>query len=407
MKQISQPLPDLTPSALAHRIESDAEALQIARDLAQSFVQGARERDKTRCLPTAEVEQSSQSGLWAINVPGEYGGADVTAGTIAEVTATLAAADGSLGQIPQNHFYMVEALRLDAGAEQKAFFFERVLTGERIGNALSEIGGKHATQYVTTALPDVDGFVLNGRKYYSTGVLFAHWIAAVANNADGKRVIVLIPRDAPGVTIIDDWNGFGQRTSASGSTTFDGVKVTPFFLVEHFRAFERPTAMGAFAQIIHAAIDLGLARGAYRDMLAFIREKARAFGDSGVDHGYEEPYIIAAVGDLRVRLTAAEALVERAGEFLEKARRAPDKQACEEASIAVAEARIATTEASLSISNKLFELGGSSSTNLDLGLDRHWRDARTHTLHDPVRWKLHAVGNYWLNGIAPPRRGTI
>jgi SfnB family sulfur acquisition oxidoreductase len=302
---------------------------------------------------------------------------------------------------------MVEALSLDAGDEQKAFFFDRILAGERIGNALSEIGGKHATQHVTTALPDGDGFVLNGRKYYSTGVLFAHWIAAVANNADGKRVIVLVPHDAPGVTIADDWNGFGQRTTASGTTTFDGVKVKPFALVEHFRAFERPTVMGAFAQIIHAAVDLGLARGAYRDMLGFVREKARAFGDSGVDHGYEEPYIIAAVGDLRVRLTAAEALVERAGEFLEKARRAPDKQACEEASIAVAEARIVTTEASLLISSKLFELGGSSSTSLDLGLDRHWRDARTHTLHDPVRWKFHAVGNYWLNGIAPPRRGTI
>jgi alkylation response protein AidB-like acyl-CoA dehydrogenase len=108
-----------------------------------------------------------------------------------------------------------------------------------------------------------------------------------------------------------------------------------------------------------------------------------------------------------VRLTAAEALVERAAEILDRARADAQEKSCEEASIAVAEARVATTEASLLITAKLFELGGSSSTSADLDLDRYWRDARTHTLHDPVRWKYHAIGNYWLNGVAPPRRGTI
>jgi alkylation response protein AidB-like acyl-CoA dehydrogenase len=165
--------------------------------------------------------------------------------------------------------------------------------------------------------------------------------------------------------------------------------------------------MGSFAQIVHAAIDLGIARAAYRDTLAFVRSRARAFIDSSVEHAHEDPYTIAAIGYLRVRLTAAEALVERATEFVEKARIESDQNHCDEASIAVAEARIATTEVSLFAGTKLFELAGTRSTATEFDLDRHWRNARTHTLHAPVRWKYPAIGNFWLNGIMPPRRGTI
>jgi SfnB family sulfur acquisition oxidoreductase len=415
MNAISQP--DARPAAAipelperkepARRIRDDAEALAVAQELAAEFAEGAAARDRERRLPVAEVERFSQSGLWAISVPKAFGGAGASSATIAEVTAIVAAADGSLGQIPQNHFYMVEAIRLDASEAQQRFYFDRALQGDRFGNALSEIGGKFPSDYETTVLPAGDAFVLSGRKFYSTGALFAHWIAAVANNRDGKRVIAFVPRGAPGLTLLDDWTGFGQRTSGSGTTIFDNVKLAAFALVEHFRAFERPTAMGAFAQIIHAAVDLGIARGAYLQALGLIRRQARAFVDSGVERAFEDPYTIAAVGDLRVRLTAAEALVERAAEILDRARAEPQATRCEAASIAVAEARAATTEASLLIAAKLFELAGSSSTSTHLDLDRYWRDARTHTLHDPVRWKYHAIGNYWLNGVAPPRRGTI
>jgi SfnB family sulfur acquisition oxidoreductase len=391
----------------AYRIKSDAEALTIARELADVFASGAAERDRNRRLPAAEIEQFSQSGLWAVSVPREQGGADVVATTVAEIIATISAADSNIGQIPQNHYYMVEALRLDANEAQKQFYFERVLAGDRFGNALSELGGTYPTDYKTTVLADGDGFILNGRKYYSTGVLFAHWVAAVANNADGKRMIVFVPRDTQGLTLLDDWNSFGQKTTASGTTGFDAIKVSAFALVEHYRAFERPTGMGPFAQLLHAAVDLGIARAAYQETLSFVRQRARAFVDSGVTHAYEDPYTIAAVGDLQVRQTAAEALVERAGEFVEKARVEPGQQTSEEASIAVAEARAITTEVSLNATTKFFELAGTRSTDADLALDRHWRNARTHTLHDPVRWKFHAIGNYWLNDIAPPRRGTI
>ncbi len=73
----------------------------------------------------------------------------------------------------------------------------------------------------------------------------------------------------------------------------------------------------------------------------------------------------------------------------------------------MAKARAWTTEVALEAGNLLFELGGSRASLREHNLDRHWRNARTHTLHDPVRWKYPVIGNYLLNGVLPPRRGTL
>src|SRR6516165_1239976 len=299
-------------TAPAHRIADDAEAIDVAHQLAKEFSERASERDRERHLPYAEVERFSQSGLWAITVPKEYGGAGVSVATVAEVTAIISAADGSLGQIPQNHFYLVEALCIDGSEDQKRFYFERVLEGDRFANALAETGGKYATDQATNVLPDGEDYLLNGKKFYCTGSLFGHWIVAVANNRDGNRTIVFVGRETPGLTVIDDWSGFGQRTTGSGTVVFQNARVRPFALVDHYRAFERPTQMGAFAQILHAAIDLGIARAAFETTTDFVRSHARPWVDSGKDHASEDPYSIAAIGDLRVRLSAAEALVTRA-----------------------------------------------------------------------------------------------
>lgn len=288
-------------AAPAHRIRSDAEAIEAARALAVIFAREASQRDKEARLPLAEVEAFSQSGLWAITVPKEYGGAGVSAVTLAEVIAIISAADPNLGQIPQNHFYIVEAIRLDASDEQKRFFFSSVLNGDRFGNALSERDAKRQGQIAATVLPEGSGYVVNGRKFYSTGALFAHWIVVTALNADGKRVLVFIQRSAPGLTLVDDWRSFGQRTTASGSSIFENVRANAFDIVPHFRAFELPTPMGTIAQIMHAAIEVGIARGVLAETIAFVRSHSRPWADSGMEQASEDPYVIAEVSDVRVR----------------------------------------------------------------------------------------------------------
>jgi SfnB family sulfur acquisition oxidoreductase len=393
--------------AQARLLKSDGDAIAAAHEVADRIAQGAILRDRERKLPNEEMDMLSDAGLLAITVPRAYGGAGVRTQTLAEVIAIIAAADGSVGQIPQNHFFMLEALRLQGSEQQKRFFYDRVLAGERIGNALSELGTKTAHHHHTRVTANGGRYRVNGRKFYSTGVLFAHWIAVVGDDDAGRSVIALIPSGSNGVTIVDDWSGFGQRTTGSGTTTFENVDVHPFSILSMQALFDQPTSMGPIAQIMHAAVDLGIARAALADTIRFVLTYTRPWKDSGVERGFEDPYLIAEIGAVQLNVNAADALLERAGQITDEAVATPCAESVAAASIAVAEAKVAATEASLFAGSKLIELAGSRSTLAEFNLDRHWRNARTHTVHDPVRWKYRAIGDYWLNGINPPRHGAL
>ena len=394
-------------SPSARRIRDDAEALAVAEEISAELKKRAVERDRDRILPYEEMELVSDAGLLAITVPKAYGGAGVRSETVARVIAALSRADGSIGQIPQNHFFMLEGLRLEGSEEQKRFFYERVLAGERLGNALSETGTQTAHDHATRLTRDGSIYRLNGRKFYSTGVLFADWVAVVANDEANISRFVFVPRDTDGITIIDDWSGFGQRITGSGTTILKDVPVHPFSILSFSALFDRPTSMGPFAQIMHAAVEQGIAEAALADTVQFVRTSARPYKDARVDRASDDPYTVAIGGELKIRVDASIALLARAGTFVDRAQAQPSVETVAAASVAVAESKIASTEAALLVASKLIELAGSSATLAKHGLDRHWRNARTHTVHDPVRWKYRTVGDYWLNGVNPPRHGAI
>ncbi|MBO0145034.1 SfnB family sulfur acquisition oxidoreductase [Agrobacterium sp. Ap1] len=402
-------VPATHPATSPHLIKTDAEAVRVATEFAKTLRAGASERDAERRLPWQELDAFVATGLWGISVPKAYGGAGVSSGTLAKVTAIIGAADGSLSQIPQNHYYALEVLRVGGSAAQKRFFYDKVLAGERLGNALAEIGHKDFKR--RTRLVEEDGkLFVEGTKYYCTGAIYAHWIPTlVTRQEDGadRLFIVFVPRTAPGVTIYDDWDGFGQRVTGSGTVRFEHVAVEGEWILPFQASFERPTSIGPLAQIIHAAIDLGIGQGAYRDTLEFVRSRARAWIDAKVESAGEDPLTLSEIGKVRISLRAAEALVERAARLVDAAMEAPDEANVAAASIAVAEAKILTTKAGLLAANKLFELSGTSSTMAEDNYDRHWRNVRTHTLHDPVRWKYQAIGQYYLNGRLPRRHGAI
>ena len=392
---------ELHPSA--HRIASDAEAVALARELAAEFAPGAAARDRERRLPAAELDRFSGSGLWGITVPKAYGGAGVSFATLAEVIATISAADPSIGQIPQNHLAALDAIRVTASEAQKRLWFGRVLGGYRLGNAFSEAKAKHVGAFETTVRPDGDGYVVNGEKFYATGALFAHFIHIGAVDADGNVFLAIAERNAPGLTIVDNWSSFGQRTTASGNVLIENVRVGPEALIPVYLGGVEASSNGSVSQLIQAAVDLGIARGAIDETIRFVREHVRPWIDSGQEHGHEDVFTIAAVGDLEVKLHAAEALLERAGRRIDGILDHPSDEAAADTAVAVAEAKVLTTEIAILATNKLHELGGTRSTLAAHNLDRHWRNARTHTLHDPVRWKYFHVGNHALNGVAPPR----
>ena len=397
--------PLLLPAAV---LRNDAEALNAAHELAEAARLQAATRDQQRKLPWAQIEQFTRSGLGSISIPREYGGPQVSFVTLADVFAIISAADPALGQIPQNHFGILHLLQGAATERQKKQLFQSVLDGWRIGNGGPERGTRNTLELKARLTAQGDGYVISGQKFYSTGALFAHWVAVKALNDDGKQVLAFVRRGTPGLRIVDDWSGFGQRTTASGTILLNNVRVDADLVVDNWRINEVPNIQGAVSQLIQAAIDAGIARAAIDDAISFVRERARPWVDANVERASDDLYVIADIGKLKIELHAAEALLRKAGRVLDQVNAAPiTAESAARASIAVAEAKVLTTEISLLASEKLFELAGSRATLAEFNLDRHWRNARVHTLHDPVRWKYHAVGAYHLNGTLPARHSWI
>ncbi|MBK4994659.1 SfnB family sulfur acquisition oxidoreductase [Pseudomonas sp. S37] len=400
---------DSSPLLLPAKVlRNDAEALQAARELAEVAREQAARRDQQRKLPWAEIELFTRSGLGSINVPKAYGGPDVSFETVAEVFRLISAADPALGQIPQNQFGMLQLLRLTASEAQQAIIFRSVLDGWRIGNAGPERGTKDTLTLKARISRVGDSYRISGEKFYSTGALFAHWVAVKALDDEGRQRLAFVRRGSPGLRIVDDWSGFGQRTTASGTVLLDQVPVDAELVIDNWRQRDIANIQGAASQLIQAAIDAGIAEAAIDDAITFVREKSRPWIEANVERASDDPYVIADIGRLKLELHAAEALLRKAARVLDEVNAAPiDAESAARASIAVAEAKVLTTEIALQASEKLFELAGSRATLAEFNLDRHWRNARVHTLHDPVRWKYHAVGAYHLNGTLPARHSWI
>lgn len=396
----------------AHVITSDSEAIAVAKAFAERIAPGAAERDRGHVLPRAELTDLATTGLLGITVPREYGGADVTAETVAEVFRIISAADPAIGQTPQNHFFAINILRHGGTPTQQAFFFAAVLAGARFGNALSERGTAHVFELRTRIVPDPtgQGFRISGRKYYCTGALTAQWIPVYAVDPDERVVAAFVERDAPGVEALDDWTAMGQRGTVSGTVVFDEVEVEPAHVVLHYRTFDGPQVFGAFGQLMHAAIDVGIAENALSDAAQYVRERTRPHFEAveaGIGRAADEPHVIYLFGKLAVRLHAAQAMLARAARAIDDAAADLTVESAGAASLAVAEAKAFGGDVAVQIASDVFELTGTSATDEKYNLHRHWRNARTHTLHDPARWKYHHAGNHALNGVLPPNHELL
>ncbi|HEY1623767.1 MAG TPA: SfnB family sulfur acquisition oxidoreductase [Streptosporangiaceae bacterium] len=403
-------------------ITSAGQAVGVGCELATALADGAIERDRASADPdraSADPDRISavpadalaaldSSGLLGITVPREYGGADVPATTLAEVIRLIAMADPAIAQVPQAHFLFVDVLAAYGTQRQRQRLFGDVLAGGRLGNGQAERGGQHAQDLQTRLLNGR----LTGRKYYCTGALTSRWIGVSALDASDRLVLVFVERDARGVHLDEDWNVMGQRATVSGGARFDNVLVDTSLVLPYHQAFERPQQLGARSQLIHAAIQVGIAGGALHDAGEFIRLKARPFFEAvrggWAPNAAEDPHTIRHFGLMATRVRAAEALLNDAAAVLDEIGRVPsDSAAAARGSIAVAEAKAFASEVAVQVASDLFALSGASATDERHDLSRHWRNARTHASHDPVAWKYHHVGNYLLSGVQPPNHAQI
>jgi len=397
----------------AARITSGAEAIEVARCYAESIAAGVIDRDRAGTVPAAELAAFDASGLLGITVPRELGGADVSPTVLAEVIRTIAAVDPAIAQVPQAHYLLIDVLWVWGSAGQQSRLLGDVLAGGRLANGLAERGGQHAQDLKTLLHAGPGGGLrLAGRKYYCTGALTARWIGVSALDDGGQLVLAFTERTAPGVRLDDDWNVMGQRATVSGTASFEDVPVDPDLVVPYARAFAVPQQLGARAQLVHAAIEVGIAGGALRDAGEFVTGRARPFFEAvrggWAETASQDPHTIHHYGELATKVAAAEALLASAAATLEEVTLHPrDAAQAARGSIAVAQAKAFASDVAVEVASDLFALSGASAADERHDLSRHWRNARTHASHDPVHWKYHHVGNYLLNKAIPPNHGQI
>lgn len=399
----------------ASEITDTDRALAVAAELSAEFAEGAAARDAARALPCEQVQALKESGLLALSVPVEHGGIEAPATVLAEMFRLLAHGDPSLAQIPHSHYTFLEAVRLQGTEAQQAFFYEKVLAGALFANAQSERGPHPIDVDATMLLRVGDHYLLEGRKFYSTGALFADWVIVRASlpehpgdapTSSTPKALAFVPAGTAGLRVVDDWDGMGQRTTASGTVILDAVRVAPEQVVAFTPIFSAPNVYGVRAQLFHAALDVGIATGALAEGVRQAA-KARPHFEAGVDTAAEDPTVTHLAGELTVAVRGAQALLAEAGRAVDAASADLDSDSAAAASVAVAVAKVAAARASLEASSALFDLGGTRSASGAANLSRYWRDARTHTLHDATRWKLQHIGRYTLSGTKPPRHGQL
>lgn len=397
------------PSSIARPV-----GLQSAREqllpLFAEIQAGAVERELEHRLPRDEVRKLAAAGFGALRVPIEFGGSGLTFREFTELLIELAAADSNLPQIFRGHIALVEDQLVAAPSDRRTAWLERFVAGEIVGNAWSEVGSG-ALGVSGTVVTERDGaYVVNGRKFYTTGSIYADWTDATARLViDGQpdtEVTVLVRTNQLGVTIADDWDGFGQQLTGTGTIVFEDAVVD----ADQVHAFtDRFRYQTALYQHVLIAVHAGIAAAVERDAGEQIRARTRVYSHGLAPLVKDDGQIQAVVGEISSIAFVARQTVLGVAESIERASitaadrdSADDLQANIDAEIRSAQAQVVLSELVPRSATLLFNTLGASAVSRKNALDRHWRNARTVASHNPVIYKTRIVGDWSINGTPPP-----
>lgn len=383
----------------------DAELQSVFRPIFARIAEGnvARERDRT--FPHEQVRWLGDAGFGTLRIPAEQGGFGASLEQTFLLLAELGEADANVAHIWRNHLAFVED-RLNAPVtEDNNTWIKRFLAGEFVGGGWTEANNVTLANLATTVTAQGDHWLVSGAKYYATGSLYADWLDVLGRGDNGELWTALVRAEDPGVTLVDDWRGFGQRTTASGSAQYDGARAEPGNV---FPAAERFTYQAHFYQIAMLAVLTGITRAVHRDGTAALRRRTRNYPQGLAEVPAEDAQLLQVIGEISAEAFGAEAALGLSARTLDRivaGRLAgSDDHARElliDAEVAVAQAQLGIIGSALRSTTKVFDALGASGVSEELGLDRHWRNARTLASHNPVVYKARILGDWFVNGKDP------
>ena len=371
-----------------------------AEQLAAEFAATAVARDKSGGTAKTERDRLRNSGLLNLIIPAEYGGHGCDWRDTLQVVRILSRADSSLGHLFGFQHLLLATVRL-FGDQWPYYYTETVKNNWFWGNTLNPLD--------TRAKLAADGanWLIDGSKSFCSGAMDSDYlIVSALPETGGKLVVAAMPSNRPGIHINADWDNMGQRQTDSGTVDFHGVRLFDDEILRN------PGPLGSvfatlrplIAQLVLTNIYLGIAEGALAEALSYTRSQSRAWFLSGVESATRDPYVLKKYGEFWVDLNAAALTTDYAAALLDAAWRQENALTETErggVAVACATAKVLATRAGLDVTQRLFEVTGARATASRAGFDRFWRNLRTHSLHDPVDYKLLDLGEWVLNAKIP------
>jgi alkylation response protein AidB-like acyl-CoA dehydrogenase len=368
-----------------------------------SIAEGNLERERSRVFPHEQVRSLNDAGFGVIRIPLVHGGFGASLEQTFVLLADLGEADANVSHIWRNHLAFVED-RLNAPvSDTNDRWIKRFLAGAFVGGGWTEAHNGTLANIATTVSVEDDHWLVSGAKFYATGSLYADWLDVIGRGDDGDLWTALVRANDPGVTLIDDWKGFGQRTTSSGSARYDRVRADRG---DVFAVTERFLYQPQFYQIAMLAVLTGIARATLRDGGAALSRRGRNYPQGLAETPSEDAQLLQVIGEVSAQVFAAQAALEKAARSLDhvakgRIRGNTDSQALIEADVAVTQSHLVIAAAALQATTAVFDALGASGVSEELLLDRHWRNARTLASHNPRVYRARILGDWLINGKDP------
>jgi alkylation response protein AidB-like acyl-CoA dehydrogenase len=354
-----------------------ATAVTLAQELASGFAARADEADKSGCLPPEDVAALRESGYLGLSVPREFGGFGLSLRDCLAAHVELAQGSAATAMVAGMQMHIFGHEREVRSWDDVVYdkFCRAAVAGALFNSLASEPamgspsrGGLPAT----TAVSVPDGWLVNGRKTWSTGGRHLTHMLVRAAVAD-ENGVVLIEQGTPGITWVETWgDSLSLRASDSHDVIFEDVLVPAENLIEQGDAKALPNV---WFPMVMAAVYLGTAVAARNAVIQFALERVpTALGKPIATL----PKIQRQIGEIDLVLQAARSLLfEVAGEW----------QGAEEERMSIlpriAAAKTMVTDAANEATEKALRVAGGTSITKALPLERYFRDVRAGSMQPP------------------------